>query len=380
MLAKGIQLTLMVGPKVAVPAPMVLTEALETVEVSLSAMSPSGFQLVFNLTQRPSAEGVAQKVVAKRLLAAFNRLILMVTLGGKPRVLVDGIITNRQVKPGEQPGQARLTITGEDLSFVMDRTEEPRTHPGQEATTIVTNLIGKYAQYGLSPKVIPPPYIDPPNPVERTPSQQATDLAFIEHLAEQAGYVFYISPGSTPGTNTAYWGPPKLSEPPQPALSVNMGAHTNVEGLDFESDSTQPVKVLGEIIDSRTNTAVPVPILTSLRQPLSATPPWEGGADQMATRSLNLSGASLIEALAEAQGIVDRSMEGVVKARGSLDALRYGGVLQPNGLVGVRGAGHGYDGMYYVKSVTHKIQRGEYKQDFELTREGLGTNVERLPV
>jgi hypothetical protein len=40
--------------------------------------------------------------------------------------------------------------------------------------------------------------------------------------------------------------------------------------------------------------------------------------------------------------------------------------------VGLRGAGHSFDGLYYVKSVTHNIRRGEYKQSFTLTREGLG--------
>ena len=44
-------------------------------------------------------------------------------------------------------------------------------------------------------------------------------------------------------------------------------------------------------------------------------------------------------------------------------------------LVGVRGAGPAFDGLYYVKSVTHKIKRGEYKQNFTLTRNGLVSTV-----
>ena len=61
-----------------------------------------------------------------------------------------------------------------------------------------------------------------------------------------------------------------------------------------------------------------------------------------------------------------------VTCEGSLDVTRYGGVLKARQLVGVRGAGPAFDGLYYVKSVTHKIKRGEYKQDFTLTRNGLG--------
>jgi hypothetical protein len=50
-------------------------------------------------------------------------------------------------------------------------------------------------------------------------------------------------------------------------------------------------------------------------------------------------------------------------------------VLNARSLVGVRGAGQAFDGLYYVKSVTHKIKRGEYKQSFTLTRNGLVSTV-----
>ena len=64
-----------------------------------------------------------------------------------------------------------------------------------------------------------------------------------------------------------------------------------------------------------------------------------------------------------------------VTCEGSLDVTRYGGVLKARQLVGVRGAGPAFDGLYYVKSVTHKIKRGEYKQDFSLSRNGLVSTV-----
>ena len=39
----------------------------------------------------------------------------------------------------------------------------------------------------------------------------------------------------------------------------------------------------------------------------------------------------------------------VIRAGGQLDALRYESILQPRGLVGVRGVGYSYDGFYYVQ-------------------------------
>jgi hypothetical protein len=58
-------------------------------------------------------------------------------------------------------------------------------------------------------------------------------------------------------------------------------------------------------------------------------------------------------------------------ASGSLNVLRYGRVLKARKLVGVRGAGIAFDGLYYVRRVTHNLKRGEYTQDFELSRNGL---------
>jgi hypothetical protein len=58
----------------------------------------------------------------------------------------------------------------------------------------------------------------------------------------------------------------------------------------------------------------------------------------------------------------------VISASGTLDVQRYGQILRARSLVGVRGAGMAYDGHYYVKSVTHNIKRGEYKQSFTLSR------------
>ena len=48
--------------------------------------------------------------------------------------------------------------------------------------------------------------------------------------------------------------------------------------------------------------------------------------------------------------------------------------------MGVRGAGLPYDGLFYVKSVTHEIERGSYKQSFTLARNGILPTVPAVPV
>ena len=49
-------------------------------------------------------------------------------------------------------------------------------------------------------------------------------------------------------------------------------------------------------------------------------------------------------------------------------------------MVGVRGAGIAYDGLYYVQSVRSTLKRGEFKQSFTLTRNGLVSITPKVPV
>ena len=52
MLHKGIQLTLMMGPVVPLPAPRVVMDALDSVTVTTAAGSASGFQLSFQFSNK----------------------------------------------------------------------------------------------------------------------------------------------------------------------------------------------------------------------------------------------------------------------------------------------------------------------------------------
>ena len=252
---------------------------------------------------------------------------------------------------------------------MMDLEERSAEHPAQDETVIALKLIATYAQYGLIPIVIPPTVIDLPLPIERIPVQQGTDLDYLNQMAERHGYVFYVSPGPAPFTNVAYWGPPIRLDLPQRALSVNMGPETNVENLRFRHNVLAPAFVDGEVQDRLTNQDVPVQTFASLRPPLASLPSWLVHFPNLRRTQLRQSGLTAVQAFARAQATTDASTDAVV-AEGELDALRYGGLLQARGLVGVRGAGYSYDGLYYVKRVTHSLTLEQYRQRFTLTREG----------
>ncbi|MNY65111.1 hypothetical protein D3C86_2023260 [compost metagenome] len=68
-----------------------------------------------------------------------------------------------------------------------------------------------------------------------------------------------------------------------------------------------------------------------------------------------------------------------VTADGSLNVLRYGHVLKSRQLVGVRGAGLAFDGLYYVKRVDSSLKAGEFRQQFSLARNGLISTLPLVP-
>jgi hypothetical protein len=371
----GIHLTLLIGPTVAVPVPSSFTEALDYVEVTHSDTGRSGFELRFQIGRSGPLGQLDFPLSLNPLLRPFNRVIVVVTFSAMPRVLMDGIITNLQTSPGTEPGASLLTIIGEDVSIMMDQKEVPAEHPAQDDTIIALKTIAKYARFGLIPIVIPPPVIDPPVPIERIPVQQRTDYAHLTKMARRYGYVFHVTPGPAPFTNFAYWGPPIRTGVPQRALSINMGAQTNVDSINFQHNALAPTTVSGTVQDRNTNQQMPVQTFISTRPPLALMPSLVVNQPNVRNRQFRATGQNTMQAYAQAQGTTEASVDNVVTASGALDALRYGDLLRPRGLVGLRGAGFSYDGFWYVKSVTHAIRKGEYKQRFSLAREGVGSTT-----
>jgi hypothetical protein len=330
--------------------------------------------MTFEAGRSGPASLVDYPLLSLPLLHPFHRVILIVTFGAIPRVLIDGIITHQELEPRTQPGSSTLTITGEDVSIMMDLEEKSVEHPAQDETLIALKLIGSYFQYGLIPMVLPPTVVDPPIPIERVPVQQGTDLQYLQEIAQRHGYVFYVAPGPLPALNTAYWGPPKRLDIPQRALTTNMGPESNVESVNFRNNALAPELMAGQIQDRTTNQTVPVQTFASTRPPLSTQPSVLVNQPNVRRRQFRQSGVNALQAFARAQGATDASSDSVT-ATGSIDAARYGDMLQARGLVGLRGAGYNYDGFYYVKSVTHQISRGQYSQQFTLTRDGVGSTT-----
>ena len=371
---KGVYLTLMVGPVVPVPVPKPVLDALTEVQVTTAAGTPSGFSLSFTLNNRSPLHTLFLIAGAQTPLL---RVIIIVTINGTPNVLMDGVMTNQQVSPGGKPGESVLTITGEDLTKVMSLIDFGGIpYPAMPPEARVALIIAKYAMFGMIPLVIPSLFTDFPIPVERIPIHQGKDLEYIQQLADDVGYVFYIDPGPAPGTNVAYWGPEIKIGVPQPALNYDMDAHTNVESLSFTFDSTNTTLPVVFIHNSLTKVPIPIPIpnLNPLQPPLGAIP----APITNVTMLKDTAKLSPMAAIGKGLAVAARSADAVTGS-GSLDVVRYKRLLKARQLVGVRGVGTAFDGLYFVKSVTTTLKQGEIKQSFQLTRNGLVSITPKVP-
>lgn len=372
----GILLSLYIGP-VPVPAPVEAVEALSSATVdSGSGDTPSGFELTFDLPAR-SVLRTLFLISGGGGVVPLMRVVLVVRIGGNAESLIDGMVTHVETLPGEG-GVGKLVVKGKDMSALMDYVDlSGIPYPAMPPAVRVLIVLAKYAALGVIPLVIPSIVEDLPIPVQRIPKHRGSDYKYITRLAHQAGYVFYLEPGPVPGTSKAYWGPEIRVGQPQPALSINMDAITNVEELSFKFEKQakeMPIVFFQESI-SKAPIGLPIPDISPLNPPLGLIPPLPPKTKQLGyTAHLNPLSA-LMAGLAYASQHSDS-----VFGDGRLDVARYGRLLKSRQLVGVRGAGLPFDGLYYVKNVSHQIKRGEYKQSFSLARNALISTFPTVPV
>ncbi|MEU9112627.1 hypothetical protein AB0D04_12700 [Streptomyces sp. NPDC048483] len=360
-----IHVSLYMGPKSARPVPSEVTEALLSAQITSTAGERSGFQLAFDLTKKGA---IIKRLLPEGFFDPKTRVILAVSIKGTAAVLLDGVIVRQEVGASNQPGQTTLTVTGEDLTLLMDLEERTDRYPNLAPSQRVERILGKYADYGIDSRIIREQVPQPPREQLRVDYQTGTDLQYVNELARANGYTFYLDPGPVPGKSTAFWGPEQRLGQRQHALNVNMDVNSTVDQLTFAYDGTAREEPQARVQDPVTRRAplLDQPDISPLRPPL-------GLRGSPALKRKTLSGtAKMDEALAKAEALARAATSAdSISGSGQLDVNRHGYVLRPRELVGVRGAGVTYDGDYYVKSVTTNLRPGSYQQNFTLSREGL---------
>jgi len=372
MAVSSIRIGLFLGATIPEAAPRFIAESLQSAEITQSDEGPSTFQLSFHADRAPGMS-TDYALLSSPLLKPTTRVALTVALNGTAQVLMDGFITRQELTHEAASGAATLSVTGEDVSVMMDLEEVSTEFPDMSDPMIAAVVLAKYMVLGVLPE-IPDPIGLVPIVIDRTPQQNSTDRAYLKQLARPHGYVFYVKPGPVMMMNTAYWGPPMRIGMPQKALTVDMGPATNVDSISFQYNALAPNLLHGMVQDTETDIDLPVLTLTGMRMPPFASDPAIV-VNQPFVRNIQFTDPRLgaLGAYEYAQAATDMSTDKVVVAQGEVDTLRYGSILSAPGLVGVRGVGLSYDGIYYLQSVTHRLSRNGYKQQFVLNREGTGT-------
>ncbi len=168
-------LQLMIGPGVPVPVPRAVLEALVSVSVTNNTQGASVFQLSFTLSSKSPLHTLFLLTGGSQL--PIMRVVILVIINGMPDVLMDGVITHQQIDPGSGGSQTTLTVTGEDLSKLMDYIPlDGLPYPAMPANVRVMAMLAKYMVFGVTPVVLPAIIPDVPIPTEEIPRQQGTDL------------------------------------------------------------------------------------------------------------------------------------------------------------------------------------------------------------
>lgn len=391
---------LLLGQGQPANAPSEIYEALSAVEVIRGTTCPAGFRLSFVAERLPppgkGSSAPDYPLLDTDLLDPFTRVQITVQPeGSSETVLIDGYITHQELTLEGQE-TAVVTVLGEDLSVKMDLVEVSAEYQNLADSAIVRQILDKYSSLGLTAKVTAPEGESAPK--DWVPQQNATDRYHVQMLAARHAFLFYLEPGSSPGSNTAYWGPPISSGESQKALTTNLGPADNLRALSLRHEGLAATATYGNVLDLTQQPAsvVQVGAGSTSRSPAFATTPAMGSSvsslaqdpsgytsklDSLDARGSLLyhAGMPVADARSLAQAKTDRSVRQAIVAEGEVETARYGAILQAPGLVDLRGVGKRYDGTYYVDQVHHvlslEVNDWSYLQRFRLRREGTGSTI-----
>ncbi|UUZ47653.1 phage baseplate assembly protein V [Massilia sp. B-10] len=318
-----------------------------------------GFRMTFSMGRDTLLD---YGLLASGVLDPPNRVIILVSIGIMPQVLIDGIITNHQVSPSNRPGESTLNVFGKDISVKLSLEEKSETYPNQPDSVIVTRLIIRLRHAGPGADgYAHHRRADPGGP-------RAVPAGHRPHLHPRAGHPqrLRVLHRTDRRPRRQY----RVLGAGQPARHTAVGAdHEHGRRHQCGRPDLVQLRRLGPaqpqvtIVEPFTKMSIAIPVPSGLTPPLSLQ--WLQSLRTTLPR--DSSNLNPVQAGLRAASSASQSSDAVT-GTGEVDAVRYGQVLRARKLVGVRGVGFSYDGNYYVREVTHRIRRGEYKQSFSITR------------
>ncbi|MDH6224166.1 hypothetical protein M2169_001136 [Streptomyces sp. MJP52] len=266
-----VHIRLLMGSRLVEPVPAEVAEALLSAQITATAGERSGFQLAFDLTKNGL---ISRRLLPQGSFDPKTRIVVTVSVRGTSAVLFDGLVVRHEVGASNQPGHSTLTVTGEDLTLLMDLEERTAAYPNLPPSRRVLEILRRYSGYGIRPDVYDEQIPQPPHQDTRVHYQTQTDLQYVTELARANGYTFYLEPGPGVGESSARWGPEHRVGERQHALSVNMDANSTVDQLTFAYDGTAREEPQARWQDpaTRKSELLDPPPIDPLRPPLGKRP------------------------------------------------------------------------------------------------------------
>lgn len=347
------------------PLPILFMQALREIEVQTSVGQASIFRLHFDLSRNSFGDFDALAVDIFRPLLPIT---IRVSVGpGLPQALINGYVKDAQLGSRNQPGASTLEVVGMDaLATLMAHIQQPFTWPNMPDSVVATAIFGKYA---IIPTVVPTPPVR--TMLDTTTTQRVNDSVYLQQLARRNSYELYIQPDPILGRDFGHFHPPLTSVPPQGVLSIDFGTQTNLLDFSVANDMLRPTSVVAVSSDPRTRAPVPAFAPVSTELPMGLEPTLNRILPPPIERPAGTDAASPTEVQSQALARATQSSR-AVQANGQVDGLKYRRPLLAGLPVLVRGAGRQMSGLYYVTSVTHRVNRDGYTQSFSAWRNAVG--------
>jgi hypothetical protein len=347
------------------PLPAPFVQALKEIEVETAVGQASILRLSFELSRNSWGD---LDVLAFDLFRPLVPLTIRMSAGlGVPQVLINAYVRDARLEASNTPGASRLSVVALDaLGSIMAHIQQPFTWPNSPDSVVATAIFGRY---GIVPSVFPTPPLR--TSLDTTTNQRDYDATYLFQLARRNNYELYLQPDPVVGRDFGHFHPPLTSMPSQGVLSIDFGTQTNLNSFQVSNDMLAPTAVTALSTDPHTRAPSPAVAMASIEFPMGAEPALSRILPPPIERPAGTDAASPAEMQAQAIARASRSSR-AISATGEVDGLKYARPLLVGLPVLVRGNGRQHSGLYYVKSVTHRITRDNYTQSFSAWRNAVG--------
>ena len=284
--------------------------------------------------------------------------------GDETEEVMRGYVKDVKADYPAEKGAAKVTVTCQDASLLLDREHIDQTW-GEDAPTTDSAIVTEIAsRNGLA-------LLDTPGDGQTVEalSQNNTDYRFLQKRVQANGYELLFREGKI------YFGDMRLDAETQPTILVYAGSDTNCISFNIQDDGHKPDKVAYHVAADVGSESSPTEVTPNLRvlgnEPADST---DAGLNDFVWRPQRQGVADDTQMSAIAQRMAnEQSMK--ISVNGELDGSMYGHVLLVGEPVGVDGVGERYSGTYFVDSATHRFDVNGYKVTFRLLRNAYGDDL-----